>query len=64
MVSDGVLEYLQADEPDQKMCEILKQTAYQHPGQMADALMEEVLNETGGMAGDDMTILVCAVWSK
>ncbi len=64
MVSDGVLEHLQGDEPDIEMCEILKQTAFQHPGQMADAVMDEVLRQTGGIVADDMTILVCAVWKK
>ncbi len=64
MVSDGVLEYLQAEEPDRKMCGILKQAAYQHPGQMADAILEEALRANGGAALDDMTVMVCAVWKK
>ena len=64
MVSDGVLEYLQGEDPDLAMCEILKQAAFQHPGQMADAVMDEVLSRTGGIVADDMTIMVCAVWRK
>lgn len=64
MMSDGVLEYLQEEDTDLAMCGILKQLSYQHPGQFADAVLEEVLERTGGKAADDMTILVCGVWKK
>lgn len=64
MMSDGVLEYLQAKEPETAMCGILKQIDYNHPGQIADAVLEEVLSRTDGAAADDMTILVCGVWRK
>lgn len=64
MLSDGVLEYLQAADPEIAMCEILSQVPYKNPGQMADAVLEEVLARTGGRAPDDMTILVCGLWKK
>ena len=64
MVSDGVLEYLQEEDPDLAMCGILKNISMKHPGQMADAVLEEVLERTGGKAADDMTVLVCGVWKK
>ena len=47
-----------------KKSEILKNLEVRHPGQMADAVLEEVLERTGGKAADDMTILVCGVWKK
>ena len=34
------------------------------PEQMAQEILEEVLERTDGMAADDMTVLVCGVWSK
>ena len=46
------------------MCEIIKNLQGKHPGQMADAILEEVLERTGGKAADDMTILVCGIWKK
>ncbi len=64
MMSDGVLEYLQEEEQDLAMCEILNQISSRHPGQVADAVLDEVLRRTGGKAGDDMTVLVCGVWKK
>lgn len=64
MMSDGVLEYLQEDDSDLAMCGILKNISMKHPGQMADAVLEEVLERTGGKAADDMTVLVCGVWRK
>lgn len=64
MVSDGVLEYLNAEDPDLAMCGILSQIYCRHPGQMADAVLEEVMKRTNGRTPDDMTILVCGVWKK
>ncbi len=64
MMTDGVLEYLQEEDPDLAMCEIIKNLQGKHPGQMADAILEEVLERTGGKAADDMTILVCGIWKK
>ncbi|MDE7313505.1 MAG: SpoIIE family protein phosphatase [Eubacterium sp.] len=64
MMSDGVLEYLQEEDPDLAMCAIIKNLSTRHPGQMAQEVLEEVLSRTGGIAADDMTVLVCGVWSK
>lgn len=64
MMTDGVLEYLQEEDPDLAMCRILSELSVKHPGQMADAILEEVLERTGGKAPDDMTILVCGIWEK
>ena len=64
MVSDGVLECLQEDEPDKAMCDILNGISSRHPGQIADTLLDEVLQRNGQKAKDDMTVLVCGVWKK
>ena len=42
----------------------LKNIDSKHPGQMADAVLEEVLERTDGKAADDMTVLVCGIWKK
>lgn len=64
MVSDGVLEYLQAKDPQADMCALLQVIEYHHPGQIADAILNAVLDQTGGIVKDDMTILVCGMWRK
>lgn len=64
MVSDGVLECLQENEPDKAMCDILNGISSRHPGQIADTLLDEVLQRNGQKAKDDMTVLVCGVWKK
>lgn len=64
IVTDGVIEYLQEKEQDLAMCEILNEISVRHPGQMADAVLNEVLKRTGGKARDDMSVLVCGVWKK
>lgn len=64
MMSDGVLEYLQEEDPELAMCGILKHIDLKHPGQMADAILEQVLEYTDGKAADDMTVLVCGIWKK
>lgn len=64
MVTDGVLEYLQTKDPQADMCELLQMIGFQHPGQMADAILDAVLDQTGGARQDDMTVLVCGIWRK
>ncbi len=64
MISDGVLECLQVQDPELAICAILKQIDYSRPAQIAEALMEEVINRAGGVIGDDMTVLVTGVWEK
>lgn len=64
MMSDGVLECLQEEDPDLAMCGILRNLVSKRPEQMAQEILEEVLERTDGMAADDMTVLVCGVWSK
>lgn len=64
MMTDGVLEYLQAKDPQADMCSLLQMIDFQHPRQMADAILDAVLGQTGGARQDDMTVLVCGVWRK
>lgn len=64
MVTDGVLEYLNSTQPEEKMAEIIQQIHTNHPGLMAKKILENVLEETGGVIADDMTILASAFWEK
>lgn len=64
MVTDGVLEYLNTDKPEEKMAEVIKSITTNHPGLMAKKILEHVMEETGGAIPDDMTVLSAALWEK
>lgn len=62
MVTDGVLEYLQADNPEEAMEEIISGIRTNHPGLLAKKILDCVMEHTGGKVGDDMTVLAAALW--
>jgi len=64
MVTDGVLEYLNTNEPEEKMAGIIQSITTNHPGLMAKKILECVMEETGGAIPDDMTVLSAALWEK
>ncbi|MBO5371186.1 MAG: SpoIIE family protein phosphatase [Lachnospiraceae bacterium] len=64
MVTDGVLEYLQADRPEETMEEIISDIKTNHPGLLAKKILEKVMLHTGGEVRDDMTVLAAAVWEN
>ena len=64
MVTDGVLEYLNVDRPEEEMIAILNEIDTQNPTQFARAVLERVLFEQSGEAKDDMTVLCAGIWKK
>ncbi len=64
MVSDGVLEHLHVDQPEETMKEILNSIDTTNAKQMARQVLEYVLLYTQGQVRDDMTVLVAGVWEK
>lgn len=64
MVTDGVLEYLNVDRPEEEMIAILNEIDTQNPTQFARAVLERVLLEQSGEAKDDMTVLCAGIWKK
>lgn len=64
MVSDGVLEYLHAENPEEKLSEIISDIRTDNAGVLARNLLNQVLLFTGGHALDDMTVLVTGIWEK
>lgn len=64
MVTDGVLEYLHVDRPEETMEEIISDIRTNHPGLLAKKILERVMVYTGGEVRDDMTVLAAAVWEK
>lgn len=64
MVTDGVLEYLHVDKPEETMQEIIAGIETNNPNTLAKRILEHVLLYTGGKAPDDMTVLVAGIWEK
>ena len=64
MVTDGVIEYLQAEKQEEFFAGLLKGISSEHAGTMAEEILEKVLKHTGGYALDDMTVLVIGLWGK
>lgn len=64
MVTDGVLEYLDVEEPQELFMELLRDIQTDNAGVLAKTLLAQVLEHTGGRAQDDMTILVTGIWER
>ena len=64
MVTDGVLEYLHADRPEQYMMQIISEIKTDNAGVLAKSILEKVLECSGGFAIDDMTVLTTGIWEK
>lgn len=64
MVTDGVLEYLHVQHPEETMQEIIESIDTNNPSTLAKKILERVLLFTGGKVADDMTVLVSAFWEK
>lgn len=64
MVSDGVLDYLYVEQPEETMKDLLLGIETTNAKQMARQILERVLLYTAGRARDDMTVLVTSIWEK
>ncbi|MGN0482844.1 MAG: SpoIIE family protein phosphatase [Lachnospiraceae bacterium] len=64
MVTDGVLECLESDQPEETMCELLSTLESTNPKQIARQILQRVLLQTGGHPKDDMTVLCVGIWEK
>lgn len=64
MVTDGVIEYLHAKEPNASLAEIIAAIKTDNAGVLAEKILEQVMILIGGHAMDDMTVLVTGIWEK
>lgn len=62
MITDGVLEYLHTDKPEEVLEDIISDIRTNHPGLLAKKILDGVMDCTGGEARDDMTVLCAAIW--
>ena len=63
MVTDGVMDALPVGEQELVLETIIKGTEIQNPTEMAEHILEQVLNFTGEKPLDDMTVLVIGIWN-
>ena len=62
MVTDGVMDALPVGEQDFLMQMIIEGTRIQNPKELAHHILEQVLECSGEIPFDDMTILVVGIW--
>ena len=63
MVTDGVMDALPVGEQDFLMQMILEGTSLNNPKEMAHHILEQVLECSGEVPLDDMTVLVIGIWT-
>lgn len=64
MVTDGIIDAFAPASGEEMMKDILEELDSNNPKEMAQLILEHVLEFNNGSAGDDMTILVAGIWSK
>ena len=64
MVTDGVLEYLCTEKPEETLEGIISEIKTNHPALLAKKILDKVMEFTGGEVRDDMTVLAAAVWEN
>ena len=64
MVTDGVIEYLHVRNPKETICDIIAGIKTDNAGVLAETILSQVLFRAGGVASDDMTVLVTGIWEK
>lgn len=64
LMSDGILERFITQNREQMVVNFLEELTTQNPNEMAHAILEYATGERGGEHGDDMTVLVAALWEK
>jgi stage II sporulation protein E len=62
MVTDGIMDALPVGEQDILLETIIRGTVMNNPREMAHHILEQVLNWTGELPMDDMTVLVVGMW--
>ena len=63
MITDGIMDALPVGEQDFLMQMIVEGTKIQNPKEIAHHILEQVLECSGEVPLDDMTVLVIGMWS-
>lgn len=62
MMTDGVMDALPVGEQEELMKTFIRETDIQNPRELAHFLLGKVLEKSGKVPTDDMTILVVGIW--
>jgi len=62
MVTDGVMDALPVGKQEELLMKFINETDIQNPRELAHFIMGKVLETSGTVPGDDMTILVVGIW--
>ena len=62
MVSDGILDALPAGEQEHLLDLMIGGSPLDNPEELANYILDKVLELAAGKAGDDMTVLVAGIW--
>ena len=62
MVSDGILDALPAGEQEHLLDLMIGGSPLENPEELANYILDKVLELAAGKAGDDMTVLVAGIW--
>lgn len=64
MVSDGTLDAIAGENKEQILKNIIWNTPVENPKDMAEYIIEKILDEGDGYIPDDMTVLIAGIWRK
>lgn len=64
MVSDGIVEAINAEDKEKAMSEIIMGIKSNNPKEMASSILENVLKYNSDEPEDDMTVLVTGIWNR
>lgn len=64
MVTDGVMDALAAAGQEELMKTVIEESDIQNPRELAHFIMGKVLEASGVVPADDMTILVVGIWKR
>ena len=64
MVSDGVLDCISGTDKEKYLSKLISQMKVKNPQEIAEELLQQILDQNEHVAIDDMTVLVVGMWKK
>lgn len=64
MISDGVMDAIIDEHPEQILADMILRMPKQNPAKMAEYVIKEIEQDYGCYFQDDVTVLVCGIWNK
>lgn len=64
MVTDGIINSLQAEKGEEKLMSYIKSLATENPQETAEAILNYAAAQSGGDIGDDMSVLTCGLYEN